>query len=311
MGVVCQRYCYGYTQARQVSVSSRCTNTCCNSPTQGIPDPCSLTPLLSEYLTHMPEPFPAGMSRFTARRPYPGAVLFILLFFLLSLIGGGVAVSITRDPVFLLTLSYLIIGTGAVLLLSGLGWWKKAGFTTFGRRRDIALYLLPTVIALFSLTEGISVNGWRDVALFAIFSLIVAWTEEAFFRGLILQTLLPAGIRIAVIFSAILFGLPHLLNALGGLWDPLFVIANTIAAFGIGITLAALVIRTGTIWPPVLIHALVNFTALLSLGSLVVPVQTPLQLALTVSAGVVLAVYGLYLIRGVSKAKGVGKIPGL
>jgi membrane protease YdiL (CAAX protease family) len=256
---------------------------------------------------HMAEPFPAGMIRFTSRRPYSGAVLFLLLFFLLSLIGGGVAGSITRDPVLLLTLSYFIIGTGAFLLMSGLGWWMKAGFTTFGRQRDIVLYLLPTVIALFSLTEGISVTGWRDVALFASFSLIVAWTEEAFFRGLILQTLLPAGIRIAVILSAVLFGLPHLLNAIGGLWDPLFVIANSVAAFGIGITLAALVIRTGTIWPPVLIHALVNFTALLSLGSLVVPVQTPLQLSLTVSAGVVLAVYGLYLIRGMGGPGGLNR----
>jgi membrane protease YdiL (CAAX protease family) len=238
------------------------------------------------------------MSRSTSRSPYTHAVLFLLLFFLLSLIGGGIAGFITRDPVLLLTLSYLIVGTGAVLLIFRLGWWEKAGFTTLGRGRDIVLYLLPAVIALFSLSEGISVTGWPEVALFAIFSLIVAWTEEAFFRGLILQTLLPAGMRIAVILSALLFGLPHLLNAIGGLWDPLFVIANSAAAFGIGITLAALVVRTGTIWPPVLIHALVNFTALLSLGSLVVPVQTPLQLALTVTAGVVLAVYGLYLIRG-------------
>ena len=243
----------------------------------------------------MPEPFPAGMSRSASRSPYPGAVFFLLLFLLLSLIGGGVAGSLTRDPVVLLTVSYLITGVGAVLLLSGLGWWEKAGFTTLGRRQDILLYLLPVAIAMFSLTEGISASGWSEIVLFAVFSLIVAWTEEAFFRGLILQTLLPAGIRIAVILSAVLFGLPHLLNAFGGLWDPLFVIANTVAAFGIGITLAALVIRTGTIWPPVLIHALVNFTALISLGSLVVPVQTPLQLALTVTAGVVLALYGVWL----------------
>jgi membrane protease YdiL (CAAX protease family) len=245
----------------------------------------------------MPEPSPAGIPRFISRRPYLHAVFFLLIFFLLSILGGGVAVFITRDPIMLLTVSYLIIGTGAALLLSVTGWWEKAGFTTLGRRRDGALYLLPAAIALFSLSEGISVTGWREVVLFAVFSLIVAWSEEAFFRGLILQTLLPAGIRIAIIFSALLFGLPHLFNFLGGLWDPLFVIANAVAAFGIGVTFAALVIRTGTIWPPVMIHALVNFTALVSLGSLVVPVQTPLQLALTVSAGVVLAVYGLYLIR--------------
>lgn len=247
----------------------------------------------------MADPFPEGTIPGSARSPYPGAVFFLLLFLLLSLFGGVIAGYLTRDPVMLLTISYLVIGAGTVVLLSGLRWWGKAGFTSLGHRHDIPLYLLPGCIALFSLTEGITATGWSEVALFAVFSFVVAWTEEAFFRGLILQTLLPAGIRTAVIVSALLFGLPHLFNAFGGLWDPLFVVANTVAALGIGITLAALVVRTATIWPPILIHALVNFTALLSLGSLVVPVQTPLQLALTVTAGVVLAGYGLYLIRGI------------
>ncbi|NYT21069.1 MAG: CPBP family intramembrane metalloprotease [Methanomicrobiales archaeon] len=253
----------------------------------------------------MPEPFPAGMDQVPSRSPYPGAVFFLLLFFLLSILGGGVAGSLIRDPLGLLMLSYLFIGAGAVVLLSWLGWWARAGFSSLGRRQDLLLYLLPAAVALVSLTEGVSAAGWHEVAMFAIFSLIVAWTEEAFFRGLILQTLLPAGTRIAVVVSAVLFGLPHVLNAFGGLWDPLFAIANTVAAFGIGITLAALVVRTGTIWPPILIHALVNFTALLSLGSLVVPVQTPLQLALTISAGVVLAAYGMFLIRGTGAPGGV------
>ncbi len=251
----------------------------------------------------MAEPFPEGMNRGGSPSPYPAAAVFLLLFFLLSLIGGVIAEIFTRDPLALLTISYFVVAAGAVTLLTRLRWWSRAGFTSLGHRRDILLYLLPTAIALFSLTEGISAAGWSDVVLFAVFSLIVAWTEEAFFRGLVLQTLLPAGIRTAVIVSAVLFGLPHLFNAFGGLWDPLFVIANTVAAIGIGIVLAALVIRTGTIWPPVMIHALVNFTALLSLGSLVVPVQTPLQLALTISAGVILAGYGWYLIRDTGRTR--------
>ncbi len=248
---------------------------------------------------NMAAPFPEGTNPGSTRSPYPGAAAFLLLFLFLSLFGGIIAELFTRDPVELLTVSYLVVAAGAFVLLSGLRWWRRAGFTSLGHRSDVLLYLLPTAIALFSLTEGITATGWSEVALFAAFSFVVAWTEEAFFRGLVLQTLLPAGIRPAVIVSALLFGLPHLFNAFGGLWDLQFVIANTVAALGIGITLAALVVRTGTIWPPILIHALVNFTALLSLGSLVVPVQTPLQLALTVTAGVVLAGYGWYLIRGI------------
>jgi hypothetical protein len=254
----------------------------------------------------MAVPLPEAMNEAGTLRPYAQAATYFLLFFLLSLVGGSIARFFTSDPVLLLILAYLVTGAGAALFLSRLGWWEQGGFTSPGRLQDLPLYLLPCAVALLSLTEGIAVTGWEEVACFALFSLVVAWTEEAFFRGLVLRTLLPAGIRTAVVVSALLFGLPHLLNALGGIWNPWFALADTFAAFGIGITLAAIVIRTGTIWPPVVIHALVNFTALLSLGTLFVPEQTPLQLGLTVGAGVVMVVYGLWLIREIPQAGEAG-----
>jgi membrane protease YdiL (CAAX protease family) len=62
--------------------------------------------------------------------------------------------------------------------------------------------------------------------------------------------------------------------------------------------------RTGTIWPPILIHAMVNFTALLALGTILVPEQAPLELSLTIFAGVVLAGYGWFLLRDVPHTTG-------
>ncbi|GEM_PF-1229583 len=261
-------------------------------------------------VNEMPEPLPAGPGLLRPRGTFRDTLLYLFLFFFLSLLGGVIATLFTRDPVLLLTLSYLVPGAGAAVFLSWIGWWERAGFTHLGCRKDILLYVLPVIVALISLTGGISVTGLPAIARFAVFSFIVAWTEEAFFRGLILQALLPAGIKSAVIISALLFGIPHLFNAVGGLWDPQFVIANTIAALGIGITFAALVVRTRTIWPPILIHALVNFTALLALGTLLVPAQTPLELVLTIFAGVVLAGYGWFLVREVPPAeKDSGAVP--
>jgi membrane protease YdiL (CAAX protease family) len=76
---------------------------------------------------------------------------------------------------------------------------------------------------------------------------------------------------------------------------------DTFAAFGIGIAFSALVLRTGTIWPPIVLHALINAIGLSVLGSLTVPPQSPEQLIATVVAGVVMAVYGLFLLRSLPR----------
>jgi membrane protease YdiL (CAAX protease family) len=247
-----------------------------------------------------------GMRTFIAAHPFRSAILFWILFFLLNILGGLLGVSLIDRPLLLLTMASAVVATGGIIAILYLGWWEKAGYSSAGRWANLPLYLLPAGIALLSFVEGIAVTGFSAIASFAIFSIVVAVAEETFFRGLILQSLLPKGILAAVLLSALLFAIPHLFNAVGGVWDPFFTLADTVAAFGVGITFAALVIRTGTIWPPIILHALINFAALISLGSITVPAQTPTQLAVTITAGTVMAVYGLYLIHVVT---GKGKAP--
>jgi len=238
-----------------------------------------------------------GLRRFITRHPYRGAIFFLLLFFLLNIIAGSIVFISTLTPLQLVTVADIIIAISGILLILGLSWVRQAGFATLGRRSDLPLYLLPAAIAVLSLSEGIAAIGASAVLLFAVSSLVIGFAEETFFRGLILQTLLPAGILKTVVLSALLFGLPHLFNAIGGVWDPLFTLADTFAAFGIGVTFAALLVRTGTIWPLIILHAFVNFTALLALGSIMVPAQSLLSLLMTAIVGLVLTIYGLYLIR--------------
>jgi hypothetical protein len=240
---------------------------------------------------------PGPFRRFITHHPYLGAIFFFLLFFLLNLIAGPVVFVLALAPLLMVTVADIIIAIAGILIVLRLSWFRKAGFATLGRRSDLVLYLLPAAIALLALSEGIATSEASMVLLFAVSSLVIALAEETFFRGLIMQALVPVGVRRAVIVSAVLFGFPHLFNAAGGVWDPLFTVADTFAAFGIGVTFAALLFRTGTIWPLIFIHALVNFTALLALGSIIVPAQSLLSLAITAAAGAVLTIYGLYLVR--------------
>jgi uncharacterized protein len=238
-----------------------------------------------------------GMRIYVARYPYRSALWFWLLFFLLNIPAGFIGLILTLNPLIMVILADTFVSIAGILLVLGLLWWKRSGYSTLGDRHDFILYLLPIGIALISVVEGITIPAPSMILLFIVFSLVVGFAEETFFRGLILPTLLPVGIWRAVLVSAILFAAPHLLNAVGGIWDPLFTVADSVAAFGIGIAFAALLIRTGSIWPLIGIHALVNFTALLSLGSLSIPAQSPGQLAVTIVVGVAMAVYGTYLIR--------------
>jgi membrane protease YdiL (CAAX protease family) len=239
----------------------------------------------------------AGIRQFVARYPYRSAISFWFLFFILNIPAGFIGLILTLNSLMLVVVADTFVGIAGILLVLGLFWWERAGFSTLGDRKDIVLYLLPMGIALISVIEGVTLPVPSMIVLFVLFSLVVGFAEETFFRGLILTSLLPVGIWRAVLISATLFAAPHLLNAVGGIWDPLFTVADSVAAFGIGIAFAALLIRTGSIWPLIGIHALVNFTALLSLGSLSIPAQSPGELAVTLAVGIVMTLYGIYLIR--------------
>lgn len=233
--------------------------------------------------------------------PYLLAVLVLLL-----VIAASSLAAILREALGLslawqvAIFDFLLIAAGSVLL-TRFRWWRSSGFLSWITARDAILFLPVVAIALLSLSEGIAVTGPGQVLRFAVLSLVVGIAEEMIFRGLILDALLPAGITTAVAGSALLFGLPHLLNALGGTWDPVFTLADTIAAVGIGIVFAALRIRTGSIWPLIGLHALIDMSALLATGSLVVGAQSALSLATTVFAGIFLVAYGLLLVRSAGR----------
>jgi membrane protease YdiL (CAAX protease family) len=233
--------------------------------------------------------------------PYRAALFFWILFFLFTIMGGIIGFPLLGEPALMVTLASLVTAAGGLFMVWYLGWWQRAGYAFLGRIADLPLYLLPAAMAFFPLFEETAPTPSGTVAIFVILSIVVALAEETFFRGLILQSLRPAGVLAAVLVSSLLFALPHLLNSLGGIWDPVFTMVDTFAAFGIGIAFSALVLRTGTIWPPIVLHALINAIGLSVLGSLTVPPQSPEQLIATVVAGVVMAVYGLFLLRSLPR----------
>jgi membrane protease YdiL (CAAX protease family) len=97
--------------------------------------------------------------------------------------------------------------------------------------------------------------------------------------------------------GALLFGIIHANSFLVGR-DPLFVLSQIIASFLGAIGLGALRLRLNSIWPLIGLHALndlVKFVATGGIEAHQVAIYIPI---LKIAISVVMALYGLYLLRG-------------
>jgi hypothetical protein len=249
------------------------------------------------------------LERFTTSHPFLSAFGFLVIVVTIVLGIGAV------NEVFLMGSLIQVAVVDSVLAVTGiffvfrLCWWKKAGYTAGIRWADVPLFVLPGAVALLSLSGGIRVTGSVTVLAFAVLTLVVGFAEETWFRGLILTALLPLGILRAAVISAFFFAAPHLLNSLGGTWDLTFTMVDTVAAFGLGLTFAALRLRTESIWPLVGIHTLFDFTSLVAVGGVEVHAQSLQVLISSVIVGAVFAAYGLFLLRGVTEGPPGHQIP--
>lgn len=105
--------------------------------------------------------------------------------------------------------------------------------------------------------QGLVPDGWDSsragafVAFFLVVTLVAPAVEELTYRGLGLSLLAPYGVPFAIFVTGVLFGAAH----------GLLVALPVLAIFGI--VVGWLRVRTNSIYPPMLLHATFNATALL------------------------------------------------
>lgn len=151
-----------------------------------------------------------------------------------------------------------------LVVVAALRWWTQtglivradpAGLRLFGWIVILPVLVLSTVwIALATQTDLESLRpGPVEIAILA---LLIGVFEEGLFRGVLLHGLRSRhGPGRAVVLSALLFGLFHLVNAVFG--QNLFLTLLQIAtATALGLFLAVITLQTRTLWPAILLHAL-------------------------------------------------------
>lgn len=102
------------------------------------------------------------------------------------------------------------------------------------------------------------------IAIVAINMLLVGLSEELMFRSIVFRGML-AHFRVwpAVLLTSLLFGMAHSLNVVGtGQLEQ--ALMQSVTAFMQGLAYLAIRIRTGSVWPMVVVHALWDFSLMLT-----------------------------------------------
>jgi membrane protease YdiL (CAAX protease family) len=170
---------------------------------------------------------------------------------------------------FLVVPGLLRLPTGSTTIAGFPGDAGLSRIRPLGRNMLLLLCIYATFAA--SQTAGQWVNhevmgGPFDIdpgrhSLFGADAPIQAVFEEIFMRGVMLAYLLTRYSKgRAVLVSSAVFAGIHLLNMLNPASNPVWVLAQVVWAFAIGVMYAEIFVRTRSLYLPILIHYLVNGT---------------------------------------------------
>lgn len=197
-----------------------------------------------------------------ARHPHATALFFLVYWLALLLASSRLLSPIyyaTHMPLLLYQMfGEVFLALIVILPVALLRWWPEVGLARGVNGRGILLCLLPALLIVGPELLALPLVVGNATALILIVSLVlsllVGFAEEGMFRGVILCSLLPRGIWPAVLLSSLCFASVHLTNLLGGAsWGYIF--NQLISTAGVGVLFAALRLRTGSLWPGILLHA--------------------------------------------------------
>ncbi len=185
-------------------------------------------------------------------------------------------------------------------LVAWFGWWQQVGLTAsrwWSRPLDLiilALYCLMPFAAL-PFVGVHSTAAVEAVPLLLVDALCVAVWEEIFFRGIFLEQLRKRTPRYAVLIAAVVFGLAHATNVLAGasLW---FALAQALWTFLCAFGLTAARLRTGSVWPLIISHFVLDGTERILANGQAMQAPIPALVAMVLVA-FAFGVYGLVAVR--------------
>ena len=233
------------------------------------------------------------MKRFFETRPWVAVAIIYVINIAFVLLGARLLSAMFPDmPGYGrgLSQSLILVLVGVALvaaLLTLSGFWRRAGFVGPSQWRALHLFWLPVLYLPFHFLGGIRPLPTDELLVLLVAYAATGFYEEGMYRGLILGILRPKGVWTSVIVSSVLFGLAHLTNILLR-GNPGLIALQALGAATDGVGMAALRVRTRTIWPGIALHMLHDL--FLQMSTLPIPLMDAIY-------SILLLAYGIYLLR--------------
>jgi len=240
------------------------------------------------------------LATWQTRRPWLWAVLIGIGGTILTAFGVGFSQVRQLDPLSATYAQAAFVGLSALAGLAVM-LWTRPSLAEYGFRSpvhlDRALGLLPllAVPVVLVAVVGIRVTPVQAAA-YCVLSLSVGFSEEIWFRGLLLATLRRLGTRTAIIGGSAVFGTLHLTNFFAGR-EPLYLVLQFAFACLVGFVLAELMAITGSLWIGIVWHFVYDLCALSTGDDL-----SPAALVGVACATAILAAYSVWLWRTLPRA---------
>ncbi|MEE6635144.1 CPBP family intramembrane glutamic endopeptidase [Limosilactobacillus pontis] len=178
----------------------------------------------------------------------------------------------------LLALSTGAVGTVAyfILMTTAMRAWKLSwpGLRPHWSG-DFNWWILLGLVVIDLLFTSLNVGQWPNLHLINWHLTMSAFeagvTEETLFRFAVLGILFYAWrnikqrLPLAIVTSALLFGLAHLSNAMLQHWD--MTVLQALSAFALGLFFAVVYVYTGQLWLAIVMHGLLDWTSFIVTGS--------------------------------------------
>ena len=184
------------------------------------------------------------------------AVLWIVVYCLLTIPIRG---ELGDDSPWMLV-SLLAIAMGIALFVKKNHLEEKYGLTGWPKNTKKYLFFIPMWFLVTGNLWGgfaLAYPGMRQVC--AVLSmLLIGFVEEMLFRGFLFKALIPKdGIKLAVVISAVTFGIGHIVNLFAGQAD-LETVIQVFFAIAWGFLFTLVFHRSKSLLPCILAHGLVD-----------------------------------------------------
>jgi membrane protease YdiL (CAAX protease family) len=197
------------------------------------------------------------------------AQLLFLVVFLLLIIFGSMAQAWHFQYGMIITQLFII-------LLPALVYWKrfKPAQSSFSRFASLKIKYLPAILIMAvsfwvinmvfatGLVFGLMEIGYEPIvaieppqtlqqylSYIVVLVIFAGICEEVLFRGTIMPAMEDHGLVAAIVYSSLLFALLHVS------------LLNLVSTFVLGVVMAVIVIKTGSIWGAIIYHMINNFIA--------------------------------------------------